>query len=103
MRASDLVERFGGHPARRLGIDLEASEDKYRNLFDKSTNAIFVTNKQGRILVPSHLKEAASLEGTVVLSGNIDRVELWNPGRYRSSVQSAPAQELERFAHRIFG
>jgi hypothetical protein len=30
LRASDLVERFGGHPARRLGIDLEASEDPGR-------------------------------------------------------------------------
>ena len=26
MRASDLVARFGGHPARKLGIDLEASD-----------------------------------------------------------------------------
>jgi len=26
LKASDLVARFGGHPARKLGIDLEASD-----------------------------------------------------------------------------
>ncbi len=26
MKASDLIARFGGHPARKLGIDLEASD-----------------------------------------------------------------------------
>ncbi len=60
-------------------------------------------DKQGRILVPSPLKEAAGLEGTVVLSGNIDRIELWNADLYRSTVQSASGEELERFALRIFG
>jgi MraZ protein len=61
-------------------------------------------DKQGRILVPSSLKEAASLDRAVLLNGNIDRIELWNPELYRSTVQAAaPAADVQRFAHQVFG
>jgi len=59
-------------------------------------------DKQGRILVPSGLQAAGGLSGTVLLSGNIDRVELWDPERYRKVVL-ASASDLEQFAHRLFG
>ncbi len=59
-------------------------------------------DKQGRILVPAGLQEAAELDGAVLLSGNIDRVELWNPETYRQSVEGA-AGSLEQFAHKLFG
>ena len=59
-------------------------------------------DKQGRILVPAGLQAAAGLSGSVLLSGNIDRVELWNPDRYREVVL-AKAADLQQFAHRLFG
>lgn len=59
-------------------------------------------DKQGRILVPASLQAAAGLSGSVLLSGNIDRVELWDPDRYRDTVV-AKAGDLEQFAHRLFG
>ena len=59
-------------------------------------------DKQGRILVPAVLQTAAGLSGSVLLSGNIDRVELWNPDRYREVVL-AKAGDLKQFAHRLFG
>jgi MraZ protein len=59
-------------------------------------------DKQGRILIPAWLQEAASLEGTVLLSGNIDRVEIWNPEQYRGAVQDR-GEDFQRFAHQIFG
>jgi len=59
-------------------------------------------DKQGRILVPAGLQDAAGLAGTVLLSGNIDRVELWDPARYRRQVVER-AGDLEKFAHRLFG
>jgi len=59
-------------------------------------------DKQGRILVPSGLQAAAGLSGSVLLSGNIDRVELWDPARYREVVL-AGAGDLKQFAHRLFG
>ena len=59
-------------------------------------------DKQGRILVPAALQAAAGLSGSVLLSGNIDRVELWDPERYRQVVQSR-AGDLKQLAHRLFG
>jgi MraZ protein len=59
-------------------------------------------DKQGRILIPAWLQEAAFLEGAVLLNGNIDRVEIWNPEKYRESSEDR-AEDFQRFAHQIFG
>ncbi len=47
-----------------------------------------VTDKQGRILIPSMLREAAALDKEVVFVGMMNRVEVWDKGRLE-------AQELE--------
>ena len=61
-------------------------------------------DKQGRILIPAWLQEAASLDGTVRLSGNIDRVEIWDPGVYADTVEkAAPVDEVAAVKHRLFG
>lgn len=61
-------------------------------------------DKQGRILIPSWLQEAASLDGAVVLSGNIDRVELWDPKVYATTVDAgAGPDDLAKVRHRLFG
>ncbi len=66
------------------------------------SNAVEVTpDAQGRILIPARLKEAAELEGQVLLVGAIDKIELWNPKRFESAV-SARAEGFERFAPQIF-
>src|SRR5690606_4491203 len=60
-----------------------------------------VPDKQGRILVPATLQQAAGLTDAVLLSGNLDRVELWNPETYRQSMEAAVGG-LEQFAHKLF-
>jgi len=66
-------------------------------------NAVEVApDKQGRILVPGALQTGAGLSGSVLLCGNIDRVEIWDPERYRKSVWEG-ADDLAPFAHKLFG
>ena len=66
-------------------------------------NAVEVSpDKQGRILVPAALQEAAELSGSVLLLGNLDRIELWDPGVYREVVEGQAA-EMQQFAHKLFG
>ena len=48
------------------------------------------------------VKVGSGLAGTVLLSGNIDRVELWNPKAYREAVQEQSGN-LADFAHKLFG
>jgi MraZ protein len=68
------------------------------------SNAVeVVPDKQGRILIPAWLKDAAALEGSVLLNGNIDRVEVWSPEVYERTVRAASGDELARFAHQLFG
>ena len=39
-------------------------------------------DKQGRILLPTQLREYAGLEKDVVLAGVLNHVEIWNPDRW---------------------
>ena len=43
-------------------------------------------DRQGRMVLPARMREYAGLEGEVVVAGVIDRVELWNPQRWREKV-----------------
>lgn len=61
-----------------------------------------VPDKQHRILVPSALQEGAGLEGPVALIGALDRIELWNPDRFKRSLEVGTS-DFEQFAPRIFG
>ena len=39
-------------------------------------------DRQGRILIPSTLREFAGLEKEVVLTGNLTRIEVWSKERW---------------------
>jgi len=44
-------------------------------------------DKLGRVAIPQKLKEFAHLDGTVVVTGALDRVELWDPERWGQRVE----------------
>ena len=59
-------------------------------------------DKQGRILIPQRLLASAGLDGSALLVGVIDRVEIWDPARFEAAVAAgAPAEE--RIVGQIFG
>ena len=51
-------------------------------------------DRQGRITVEERLREFAhlSLSSKVIVTGNIDRVELWNDGVYREIAERSRAE-----------
>ena len=59
-------------------------------------------DKQGRILIPAWLQEASGLDGSVLLVGNIDRVELWHPPEF-DKVALTGSGEFKKFSNQIFG
>lgn len=87
-RLRELMRLQPGSRAWVLGVTANATE--------------VAPDKQGRILVPQRLMSAVGLDGSALLVGVIDRVEIWNPSRFESQVSSGPA-DYERFAHQVFG
>ena len=49
-------------------------------------------DRQGRMGIPSHLREFAGLDDKVLVTGAIDHIELWNPEEWQARV--APAQAV---------
>lgn len=77
--------------------------DSWHRVRAVTSSAVEVaTDKQGRILVPANLQQAAALSGTVLLCGNLDRVEIWDPETYRQVVEKKSG-DLGQFAQKVFG
>ena len=51
-------------------------------------------DKQGRILVPSTLREFAALEKEVVLVGVASRVEIWSKARWEDAASYGDMEEI---------
>ena len=48
--------------------------------------AMCEVDKQGRILIPSVLREFAGLEKDVLLAGMLDHIEIWNEERWKENA-----------------
>lgn len=47
-------------------------------------------DSQGRLMVPSRLRERAGIEGGVVLFGKMDHLEVWNLARIENEIEARP-------------
>jgi len=65
-----------------------ASGKNDRNMarFWASATQDLEVDRQGRMALPSRMREYAGLESDVVIVGVIDRVELWDPTRWEEKV-----------------
>lgn len=61
-----------------------------------------VPDKQGRVLIPSELREYASLDGDVVVTGSFNHLEVWNVDTYRAA-KAAMESDPQGLAQRISG
>lgn len=77
--------------------------EAWREVLSITASAVEVSpDKQHRILIPSWLQEAGRLDGSVLLVGNIDRIELWNPEAFETALEGRTG-EFDGFASQIFG
>lgn len=56
---------------------------------------------QGRFVIPPTLRDFAGLEGSAVVVGQLERIELWSPDRW--AVYSDQMNEPEALAERLQG
>lgn len=70
-----------------------------RLIYSGATDCI--PDKQGRILLPTYLREFASVDGETVIIGLHSRLEIWSPERWeqvRSDVEEHGDMIAEKFA-----
>lgn len=68
---------------------------KFVRFFMAGATAVEV-DKQGRILIPTSLKDFAALEKDVVLIGVGNRMEIWSKERYEGTVTYDDMEEIAK-------
>jgi transcriptional regulator MraZ len=87
--------------ARISALDPLSREARELRRFFFSGAAEADLDRQGRILVPAVLTRHARLEREVVVAGNHDHLELWNPGAWEQhlhAVEGSAEHAAERLA-----
>lgn len=72
--------------------------------FDRNFNANAVDvapDRQGRILIPGFLLQAGEISKEALLIGVSERIELWNPEKYRKYLEDY-GETIEQVAERLF-
>ena len=82
---SDEWNKIRQHVARFSAMDAKVLD--FRRLFFSSVAEARLDN-QGRIAIPSHLRDHAHLDKEAVLIGVEDHLELWSKDSWRSFVDS---------------
>lgn len=82
---------------------LNFTQANYRNftrqLYSAAVN--IRTDKQGRMIVPTHLIDFAGLKNEVLVLGSNRWIEIWNPEKYKQYLSSF-AQSYEEVAESLF-
>jgi len=60
-------------------------------------------DKQGRILIPPVLRDYAALVKDVVVTGMLNRVEIWSKDRWEGEIIKASSQNFEEMADVLSG
>ncbi|NNN22638.1 MAG: division/cell wall cluster transcriptional repressor MraZ [Acidimicrobiales bacterium] len=76
---------------REMG-NSESKNDRNKARFWAANVQEVKVDAQGRIAIPSYLREFAGLESEVIVNGNMNRIEFWSPTRW-ASVEDQPLDE----------
>ncbi|MDZ4825730.1 MAG: division/cell wall cluster transcriptional repressor MraZ [Actinomycetota bacterium] len=60
------------------------------------SGAVEITpDKQGRVAIPQHLRDHASLDRDAIVAGNFDHIEIWDTTRFRERDRQGTASIVE--------
>lgn len=87
---------------QRLSELLRLQPDSRASVLALTANAVEAApDKQGRILIPDRLQQAAKLDGEALIVGVLDKIEIWNPTLFEGTTKRAET-EYEGFVRQIF-
>lgn len=87
----DVFQSLGDESKAR--VEPSKRQDFIRHLYSQAQNA--TADKQGRLLVTEEHCKTAGLRGEVVLTGALDRFEIWSPQNWAQFQESEKANYLE--------
>ncbi|MDR4496654.1 MAG: division/cell wall cluster transcriptional repressor MraZ [Candidatus Scalindua sp.] len=73
----------------------------FKRLFFSRSNGPNTCDKQGRFIVPQHLKEYACLEKEIVIVGVMDKIEVWDLKEW-NKFEKEHAENFEKDAEDLF-
>ncbi|HDL04802.1 MAG TPA: division/cell wall cluster transcriptional repressor MraZ [candidate division Zixibacteria bacterium] len=82
-------------------LDFTRKDYRYFSRLLYSVAVPIKLDRQGRLLIPSHLQEQAGLEREILIIGANRWIELWEPDRYEQYL-SQYGQSYEDVAERLF-
>lgn len=94
---SDIWRRNEEQLARLNPLD--AGVRQFVRAFMKGSEEC-VPDKQGRIVIPPHLREAAGIRKSVVVVGVLNRIEIWDKQRWED-YHAQSAKSLEMLAQQL--
>jgi len=79
---------------------LNEATRKFSRIFFATAGEV-ETDKQGRILIPAHLRKYAGIDKECVVTGNLDKVEIWSPEKW--AEQMGEEDDLAAYAAQLDG
>ena len=80
---------------------LDDNQRKLRRYLYSSMAEQETLDKQGRILIPSLLRQRGGFEGKVSVIGSVDCIELWNPQRLDALIDEMDEEGVSNIGKRI--
>ncbi len=95
------LEDFGAltERLREAPVTNKATRDYVRMLFAAASQE--TPDKQGRISIPTVLREYASLHKEVVVIGSMNRIEIWDPGSW-TTYSEEQEQKFSDLSDEVF-
>ena len=73
----------------------------FKRLFFSRSSTLVTCDKQGRVIVPQHLKEYAGLEKEIVIAGVMDKIEVWDLKQW-NRFEKENVENFEKDAENLF-
>lgn len=82
--------------------DFNPKVSQFRTLFVGGASYVDL-DTAGRILLPPSLKEYASLGKDIVLASDIDKIKIWDSGKYKQLFEEFSSDDFAKLAEGVMG
>ena len=82
--------------------DFNPKVSQFRTLFVGGASYVDL-DSAGRILLPPSLKEYAGLEKDILLASDIDKIKIWDSGKYKKLFEEFSSDAFAHLASEVMG